>query len=108
MEKHIFVRYTVDEWRTFHDVDAQYVANGDRSLDRFIASVPLNTTCSVRMQFVVCYQVNGCEYWDNNGGRNYQAEIEDIDKTPCSSPRLPRQQRRVSILKTSPSASNIA
>jgi protein phosphatase 1 regulatory subunit 3A/B/C/D/E len=98
LEKRIFVRYTMDDWKTQGDVDAHYTAGGDHSLDRFVATVPLSTEGAVKMQFVLCYQVNGCEHWDNNGSRNYHAEIEESERTPQNSPR-PSQKRRTSILK---------
>eukprot|EP00914_Ancora_sagittata_P028973 GHVO01057211.1.p2 GENE.GHVO01057211.1~~GHVO01057211.1.p2 ORF type:complete len:122 (-),score=19.10 GHVO01057211.1:404-769(-) len=84
IEKRVFARCTRDGWRTFADLAAEYVDPGyeDSVLDTFFFSVtrPLAADDFVRVEFAVCYQVNGITYWDNNRGLNYA--IEWSEKEP--------------------------
>lgn len=75
-EKDVFLRYTVDSWESHNDVQASFVKGQDSSCRydtfSFEFDVPPNFDSSKKMEFAVCYVCNGREFWDNNGGHNYQ------------------------------------
>lgn len=72
--KVVKVRYTEDNWATWHDVNLSYVSpiSGTNSE---IWKVTLNLDSDKRDSFhyCLCYEVNGQTYWDNNFGANYDA-----------------------------------
>ncbi|NWI09957.1 PPR3D phosphatase, partial [Crypturellus soui] len=78
-EKQVSVRYTFNQWKSLHEVRAHWHSsipekNGQDQVDVFTFFLPIPSfllqLCSV-VQFAARYQVNGQEYWDNNGGKNY-------------------------------------
>ncbi|KAJ2764665.1 hypothetical protein IWQ56_004403 [Coemansia nantahalensis] len=85
-EKDVTVRYTLDGWRTVHEVPAAYsrmlaAGQSDRpSVDRFEFSLPLPAGAlagSLPATLALCarYRVAGAEHWDNNCGSNYSFRI---------------------------------
>lgn len=91
--KRVFARCTDDNWRNFADITALYVndgTDGNHEYDTFAFAVRnpfgyqtsregldpavdggyLRKTAAV--EFALCYQVLGSEYWDNNNGHNYR------------------------------------
>lgn len=75
--KSVRVRYTHNGWSTFHDIAASYVQNScDGPTDRFSFSIvaPPYFGQGSRLEFAVSYSADGCEYWDNNDGKNYVFE----------------------------------
>ena len=77
-EKQVFVRITFDSWKSFKDISAKYVPSnswGTGSLYdtfSFEASVPTNVSLREKIQFVVCFEANNNQYWDNNSSTNYE------------------------------------
>ncbi|XP_076264940.1 glycogen binding subunit 76A isoform X2 [Rhynchophorus ferrugineus] len=71
--KSVHVRYTLDSWKTFADVQATYVANScDGFSDRFSFVIYAHTlTVGQRLEFACRFQCKGCQYWDSNKGNNY-------------------------------------
>ncbi|KAJ7374726.1 Protein phosphatase 1 regulatory subunit 3G [Desmophyllum pertusum] len=72
--KEVSVRYTMDGWKTFHQEYADYLSTSrDGNTDTFFFRIPAPTisqsTCKV--EFAICYRVEGNEYWDNNILKNY-------------------------------------
>ncbi|KAF9577497.1 hypothetical protein BGW38_007256 [Lunasporangiospora selenospora] len=86
--KQVFVRYTVDFWRTQTDIPAEFVESITGSaVDRFGFKVPLNmdkTIVEKTFCFAVQYQVVGREFWDSNNGMNYQVECKRVVVTPAA------------------------
>ncbi|KAF9180898.1 hypothetical protein BGZ51_005812 [Haplosporangium sp. Z 767] len=80
--KHVSVRYTIDYWQTYSEVNAEFEESIlGSSLDRFTFKFPLNMEKSVAEKtfcFAVRYQVIGREFWDSNNGKNYQVECKRI------------------------------
>lgn len=74
-EKRVTARYSLNGWKTFSDVDGQFVsANATASLDRFVFCTTVKCPAQrdlVRMDLAVRYQVTGGEHWDNNDGQNH-------------------------------------
>ncbi|KAJ2723970.1 hypothetical protein GGI07_002257 [Coemansia sp. Benny D115] len=81
-EKSVIVRYSFDQWRSVHQVDATYsrsllepqAASGRPGVDRFVFTMPVPPTIALPavVALCVCYKAAGApEHWDNNGGANY-------------------------------------
>ena len=72
--KAVFVRYTLDKWKTIQHIDAVYIPNSsDGKTDRFMFSIVVPKCCEA-MEFAVCYRVSQGEFWDSNDGKNYRVQ----------------------------------
>ena len=73
-EKDITVRYTVDSWATCKDKTANYIPGASiGDTDTFFFHIPPPaSSLESRMEFAICYRVDGKTYWDNNFGDNYR------------------------------------
>lgn len=71
--KSVYIRYTLDSWKTFADVQAVYVENScDGFSDKFSFLIYAHTlSVGQRIEFACRFQCKGCQYWDNNKGVNY-------------------------------------
>ncbi|XP_067212391.1 glycogen-binding subunit 76A isoform X2 [Linepithema humile] len=71
--KSVHVRYTLDAWRNFSDLQATYVPNScDGFSDKFSFVLYCHTlSIGNRLEFAVRFQCKGAQYWDNNAGVNY-------------------------------------
>ncbi|XP_057319365.1 protein phosphatase 1 regulatory subunit 3C [Microplitis mediator] len=77
-DKEVVVRTSCDNWQTHEDVYCTYVPqHGTNAIqpklilyDTFKFRVTLPVT-SDKIEFCVCYRVDGQEYWDNNDEKNY-------------------------------------
>lgn len=75
--KRVFVRCSFDAWKTSTDVACTHLPDFypgalGHSYDRF--SFALNVPpdfVATPVEFAICYQCDGKEYWDNNSGANY-------------------------------------
>lgn len=70
--RNLYVRYSIDGWKTYKEVQATpafsgYMPDPDTNKLRwsFYTTVPASTT---KVQFAVRYNVNGVDSWDNNFG----------------------------------------
>ncbi|KIW62564.1 hypothetical protein, variant [Phialophora macrospora] len=85
--KSVVVRFTLDYWKTTSEIVADYNNDVRRkgphdNLDHFNFSIKLADQANLEtktMFFCVRYNVNGQEFWDNNGTFNYQV---DFNKKP--------------------------
>ncbi|KAI8379743.1 putative phosphatase regulatory subunit-domain-containing protein [Radiomyces spectabilis] len=97
-KKHVTVRYSLDYWNSFVEIDAEYcdsIANG--TWDRFSFTIPLVSQQVVRTVYLaLCYTVNGTEYWDNNSGRNYQIDLVEHENPVEIEPHM---RKPVSIIR---------
>ena len=76
----LMVRYTVNNWLTFDELNASYVANSnDGPTDRFsfTINIPQYFGVGSKMQFCLMYTAGGNTYWDSNYGNNYSVECYD-------------------------------
>ncbi|XP_025162617.1 uncharacterized protein LOC105187936 [Harpegnathos saltator] len=71
--KSVHIRYTLNSWRNFSDLQAIYVPNScDGFSDKFSFVLYCHTlSIGQRLEFAVRFQCKGAQYWDNNGGANY-------------------------------------
>ncbi|XP_018369618.1 PREDICTED: glycogen-binding subunit 76A isoform X2 [Trachymyrmex cornetzi] len=71
--KSVHVRYTLNSWRNFSDLQATYVPNScDGFSDKFSFILYCHTLpVGQRLEFAVRFQCKGAQHWDNNAGANY-------------------------------------
>ncbi|XP_059157049.1 protein phosphatase 1 regulatory subunit 3B-like isoform X2 [Physella acuta] len=105
-EKHVFVRLSLDEWESFENIDASYVPGPGLSYsepyDTFSFTMEISPTFDIskKIQFAVCFEENGNQHWDSNGGKNYCIISENyescnrsLQQSPYFNPRwLPEKQ----------------
>lgn len=70
--KVVKVRYSEDNWLTYKEANAYNYNNPSDGglIDNWGFDIQLNSSTH-KVQFSVCYEVDGVEYWDNNFGSNY-------------------------------------
>ncbi|KAK7203117.1 putative phosphatase regulatory subunit-domain-containing protein [Myxozyma melibiosi] len=83
--KWVAVKFTVDYWKTVSEVAADFsdpiasaLPHPPAGYDRFTFSIKLGDFSKLEQKtlfFCVRYSVNGAEYWDNNGGANFQVKF---------------------------------
>lgn len=71
--KSVHIRYSLDSWKSFADLQGQYVPNScDGFSDKFSFLLYAHTlVIGQRLEFAVRFHCKGCQYWDNNRGANY-------------------------------------
>lgn len=71
--KSVHIRYSLDSWKTFAELQATYVQNScDGFSDTFKFLLYANTlTIGQKLEVAVRFHCKGCQYWDNNYGANY-------------------------------------
>ncbi|KAK0712086.1 putative phosphatase regulatory subunit-domain-containing protein [Lasiosphaeris hirsuta] len=81
-QKSVTCRFTLDYWKTTSEVTAEYMTEirpvETPSRDRFNFTIKLSDLANLEsktLYFCIRYSVNGQEYWDNNGGTNFQADF---------------------------------
>ncbi|KAK0717480.1 putative phosphatase regulatory subunit-domain-containing protein [Lasiosphaeria miniovina] len=82
-QKTVTCRFTLDYWKTTSEVAAEYMceiqpAQKPVGHDRFNFTIKLSDTANLEsktLYFCIRYTVNGHEYWDNNGGCNFQVDF---------------------------------
>lgn len=81
-EKKVLLRCTFDSWETHMDVDSKYATYPDTNsmFDTFSFEfeVPTNFDLQKKMEFAVCFEADGKQYWDNNDGKNYKIFSADV------------------------------
>jgi hypothetical protein len=113
-QKSIVCRFTFDYWKTVSEVTADFSHeirprdDAQEGHDRFQFTIKLSDLANLEsktLYFCVRYNVNGTEYWDNNGGLNFQVDFrkkmlpqngkknsQGASSRPANS--LPRSNRR--------------
>ncbi len=75
-EKSVKLRVTFDTWKSHTDEDCVYMKDtyptSYSDTFSFHVSLPGDLRPHERVEFAVCYEAAGREYWDNNGGDNYK------------------------------------
>lgn len=71
--KSVHIRYTLNSWRNFSDLQATYVPNScDGFSDKFTFVLYCHTLLvGQKLEFAVRFQCKGAQHWDNNAGANY-------------------------------------
>ncbi|XP_035244085.1 protein phosphatase 1 regulatory subunit 3D isoform X1 [Anguilla anguilla] len=81
-EKEVMVHYSFTNWRSKGDSKASWVSSvvrnrmagePDSDIFRFRLPVPpFILQPGALLEFAICFQVEGSEFWDNNNGQNYK------------------------------------
>ena len=87
-QKHVYVRYTINKWKTFIDVEALHVSTLNDSTDTFEFEWDLDElfdgwnkdSNQQQIEFAIRYQVDNKIYWDNNDGLNYHVVVSQHEK----------------------------
>lgn len=80
-EKRVYVRYSVDDWRTFVDTRCHFLtSNAADQIDLFSFSIylPPSMPVGARCHFCIRYECAGKEFWDNNEDQNYVLEVRSL------------------------------
>jgi len=81
--KTVYVRYTCDNWRTSSDVPAHYVnaltpTGQATEFDSFTFTLEIPTLRGgASLEFCICFQCQGSQFWDNNNGTNYKVSCSN-------------------------------
>lgn len=74
-EKSVQVRVTFDSWLSFTDVECTFMNNvygcQDTDTFAFVLELPAYVPPHNRVEFCICFKVQGQTFWDNNDGKNY-------------------------------------
>ncbi|XP_029377197.1 protein phosphatase 1 regulatory subunit 3C-B [Echeneis naucrates] len=74
-EKLVKVRVTFDSWVSFTDVECTFMNNvygcQDSDTFAFVLELPAFVPPQHRVEFCICFMVQGQSFWDNNDGKNY-------------------------------------
>ncbi|XP_041986772.1 glycogen-binding subunit 76A isoform X2 [Aricia agestis] len=84
--KTVHVRYTMNRWRTFTDLQATYVQGScDGYSDRFqfVLYAPCISS-GQRLEIAVRFQCKGQQFWDNNCGANYCFDCLALGSAPTT------------------------
>ena len=78
-KQRLTIRYTTDNWQTYHDEEAAHMDAGTGFADRYhaILHCPTEDACK-SVHFAVRYEAAGREFWDNNDGRNYTISVTTV------------------------------
>ncbi len=72
-QKNVVVRYTDDNWATYHDVPLTYSSTNKDGTELWSASLPIDISKLSSFEYCAYYEVNGQTYWANNFGQNYDS-----------------------------------
>ncbi|XP_032161444.1 protein phosphatase 1 regulatory subunit 3A [Mustela erminea] len=93
-EKLVYVRMSLDDWRTHYDILAEYVPNScDGETDQFsfkILLVPPYQKDGSKVQFCIRYETSVGTFWSNNNGTNYILICQKKEQEP--EPVKPREE----------------
>ena len=81
--KEVTVRFTLDEWKSFRDVWADYLSSnldGKTEQFSFRITVPVDFEVDSEMQFAIRYCVAEQEFWDNNSCKNYRVKCLELPR----------------------------
>jgi uncharacterized UBP type Zn finger protein len=80
-DKKVFVRYTIDRWKTSSLINAYYSTHySDNNTDVFLFKLIVpkeKLSLPMSLSFAICYSVNHEEFWDNNFSQNYTFDIKE-------------------------------
>lgn len=83
--KKVFVKFTIDQWRTSSIINAYYSRHYfDNNTDVFQFKMTIPISSSKNISFVICYFINGEKFWDNNHTQNYNLDITEKCKETTS------------------------
>ncbi|XP_058506764.1 protein phosphatase 1, regulatory subunit 3Ca [Solea solea] len=74
-QKSVQLRTTFDSWTSFTNVECTFMNNvygcQDTDTFAFVLELPSFIPPQNRVEFCICFRVQGQTFWDNNDGKNY-------------------------------------
>ncbi|XP_063698951.1 glycogen-binding subunit 76A [Culicoides brevitarsis] len=82
--KSVYIRYTLDNWKSFSDIQANYVNNScDGFSDKFSFTLFGNSLqIGQRIEIAVRFHCKGQQFWDNNYDSNYCFQCLPVNQQP--------------------------
>ncbi|XP_055707618.1 glycogen-binding subunit 76A [Phlebotomus papatasi] len=87
--KSVHIRYSTDAWRSYADLQANYVENScDGFSDKF-SFILFGNALQVgqRLELAIRFQCHGQQFWDNNYGSNYCFQCLPATTLPTKPPK---------------------
>lgn len=100
-DKMVFVRTSLDSWRSHFDLLAEYVGSHNGEVDCFsfkLTLVPPFGEKGARVDFCLRYETSTGTFWDNNNGNNFALYCYEKTK---EKPQNESENRKKSCLKGS-------
>nr|XP_023693235.1 aggrecan core protein-like isoform X1 [Paramormyrops kingsleyae] len=101
--KSVYVRFTMDGWKTFFDYPAEYLHGSNKlETDQFTFKLSFAQPYifpGARIDFVVRYESAEGEYWANNCGKNYSVVLNLTCKQQSALGKEPGEEVMKGILK---------
>ncbi|KAF7641966.1 hypothetical protein LDENG_00267330 [Lucifuga dentata] len=101
-EKSVLVRITFDTWVSYTDANCTFMNNvygcQDTDTFAFVLELPAFVPPQNRIEFCICFQVQGHAFWDNNDGKNYVLKHvgwngEDLTPPTSAEQKKPSEQK---------------
>lgn len=85
-EKSVWLRITLDKWKTNRDVECTYLNNvyGCPDTDTFAFSIDLPDSAE-HLEFCIQYKTQDDTFWDNNNGNNYRLSSSEAKQSETNS-----------------------
>jgi protein phosphatase 1 regulatory subunit 3A/B/C/D/E len=102
-EKQVTVRYTDNNWESYMEQSALYMpgpAGEIYDTFSFDFEIPCDDSKRQRIAFCVCFRTGEAEFWDSNGGKNYEIISERLREemlSPKPTTRFSRQRRKTGL-----------
>lgn len=102
--KSVHIRYSLDGWRSFADLQANYVQNSCDGFSDIFTFVMFGNTMNIgqRLEFAVRFQCKGQQFWDNNYGANYCFQCLPATNTQKAPPLVPVNHHSTPVALISP------
>lgn len=104
--KSVHIRYSLDGWRSFADLQANYVQNSCDGFSDSYTFVMFGNTMHIgqRLEFAVRFQCKGQQFWDNNYGANYCFQCLPATNTQKAPPHVQLNHHSTPVALISPGA----
>lgn len=104
--KSVHIRYSLDGWRSFADLQANYVQNSCDGFSDTFTFVMFGNTMHIgqRLEFAVRFQCKGQQFWDNNYGANYCFQCLPATNTQKAPPHVQLNHHSTPVALISPGA----
>ncbi|KGL80815.1 Protein phosphatase 1 regulatory subunit 3A [Tinamus guttatus] len=110
-EKTVYVRMTLDDWRSYYDILAEFMPNScGNETDQFcfkISLVPPYQQDGAKVEFCIRYETSAGIFWANNDDKNYTLichRKENAAKVDNKAHREGSDRHLKGCLKTTPSS----